>query len=275
VLLLVLVLSGGGALPISPAHSTADQPAASANHFPNSPPVQAIMAFREASFTKYSAGVAVPDASHKAGPDQFIAVFANTISIGYIGSGPAINTAGPTPDNVNGVSGAVEGNARGQNTTSLALPVLGHDGRTMDRLAVMSGDVLLRVGGTVQDESASTATVRGPLAQVDIAQRLLILNVSPQPSDDLAPGSPNSLRRSDVVIVLLLPGTRLVLPRGQTLGDLETGQTVQVTGTLNWRTHSVLRPTSVVVGAAPRAQQCTTLSVSGDQDCAGEPANEP
>ncbi len=153
--------------------------------------------------------------------------------------------------------------------------VLGRDGRAMDRLAVLPGDVLLWRGDAVQDESASAATVSGPLAQVEVAQHLAILDVSAILFDDSAPGTPSSRRRSDVLIVLLLPSTRLSLPRGQAFADLGSEQAVQVTGTLNLRTHMMLRPTSFVAGASPRAQPCTTLSVSGDQDCAGEPVNTP
>lgn len=158
---------------------------------------------------------------------------------------------------------------------TVGMRVLGRDGRSLDRLAVRPGDILLWRGDTVQDESASTTTVSGPLAQVEVAQHLAILNVSLLLFGDDAPGTLSSQRRSDVLLVLLLPSTRLSLPHGQAFADLESEQAVQVTGTLNWRTHLLLRPTSFVVGAAPRAQQCTTLSVTGDQDCAGEPVNTP
>jgi hypothetical protein len=153
--------------------------------------------------------------------------------------------------------------------------VLGRDGRVMDRLAVLPGDILRRDGDTLQDESASTVTISAPLAQVEAAQHLALLYVSSHLFGNTASATHHAQRRSDVLIVLLLPSTRLSLPPGQTFGDLESEQVVQVSGTLNIRTHLLLRPTSFVVGVAQGTQQCSTLSVIGDQDCAEEPANTP
>jgi hypothetical protein len=72
-----------------------------------------------------------------------------------------------------------------------------------------------------------------------------------------------------VVVVLLLDSTRVVLPHGQTLTDLQDGQPVQVTGTVNWRTHSVLRPVSFVVQQANSTTPCTSLPATGGRTCAG------
>ena len=57
--------------------------------------------------------------------------------------------------------------------------VLGRDGRFLDRMAMRRGDILLRLGNMVQDESADAASIRGPVAQVEAEQHLLVLHVTP------------------------------------------------------------------------------------------------
>lgn len=142
------------------------------------------------------------------------------------------------------------------------------DERAIDQLAVQSDDAVMRQGDSVQDEIASAGTVHGQVAQVQVAQHLAILYAFPHAPGGIAHIWPGSQRPGNVVIVLVLPSTRVSLPHGQTFAGLQPGQAVHVSGTLNWRTHILLRPSSFVVGAAPRTQQCTMLSVTGDEECA-------
>jgi len=142
-----------------------------------------------------------------------------------------------------------------------ATQVLGRGGRPMNRLALLTGDILLHEGNLVQDESADSTTITGRVAQVDAAQRLVVLQVS---TVVIGPR-----RQSDVVLVLLSPSTSVVLPPGQGLSQLQPGQTVQVAGTLNWRTHVMLRPTSFTAQVAVARPPCTTLPVTGRQNCTG------
>lgn len=134
--------------------------------------------------------------------------------------------------------------------------VLGRSGRFLDRLALQPGDVLLRQGDLVQDESAEAATVSGQLAQV-LPGRRLVLHVLTTLPASAALHIAHPERRTGVVAVLLLPSTRIALPHGEALGDLAQGQPVQATGTLNWRTHTLLRPTLVVVGAGAPSPRST------------------
>jgi hypothetical protein len=156
-------------------------------------------------------------------------------------------------------------------TITPAMRVLGRGGRFLDRQALRAGDILLRQGDMVQDESADAATVSGRVAQVEAAQRLVVLQVPTTLPGSAALGIAHPRRRSDVVLVLLTPSTRLALPRGQGLVDLGPGQAVQATGTLNWRTHSLLRPTSLTVQGIVPVRSCTTLPVSGKEPCTGKP----
>ena len=156
-----------------------------------------------------------------------------------------------------------------------AMRVLGRSGRFLDRLALRRGDILLQQGNVVQDESADSVTVRGQVAQEEAKQQLLVLHVS-----TILPGSaalrvPYPRHQTDVVYVLLTPLTRVIVPRGDQLMDLDPGQEIQATGTLNWRTHSLLLPTSVTVAAAAPAPACDTLPVTGERDCPPVPAPSP
>jgi len=152
-----------------------------------------------------------------------------------------------------------------------ATRVLGRGGRFLDRQALRRGDILLHQGNVVQDESEDAVTLDGTLAQVEAARQLMILHVT-----TMAPGSA-ALRidhprpRTDVVLVLLAPSTRVTLPLGQALTDLDRGQAVRVTGTLNWRTHSIVGPTNLVVQASSPEPPCTTLPVSGGHGCLPTP----
>jgi phospholipase C len=156
-----------------------------------------------------------------------------------------------------------------------ATRVLGRSGRFLDRLALRTGDIVLRQGNLVQDESEDAATVYGRVAQVELAQRLLVLHVPTTLPGSAALHISHPRRRTDVVLVLLTPSTHIMLPHGQALSDLAAGQMAQVTGTLNWRTHSLLRPTSLMVGSAVSRPPCTTLAATGDQDCAPESTSAP
>jgi hypothetical protein len=193
----------------------------------------------------------------KAKHDVMRAIFAGAIDIG---SRSAISSHG----SVNMVAGADEGGTGSQIVTiTAAMRVLGRDGRVMDRLAVRSGDILLRHGDTVLDELASTATICGPLAQAEGAQQPMILNVATLLPNGADLGTSKLHRRSDVVVVLLLPSTRLKLPPGQAFAGLKPWLSVQVTGTLNWRTHALLRPTSLVVRPRVRnsASRCPSPAI--------------
>jgi phospholipase C len=148
-----------------------------------------------------------------------------------------------------------------------SMQVLGRGGRTLDRQALRKGDTLLRQGNIVQDESEDTTTVNGRIAQVETAQQLVILQVTTTLPGSAALHISHPRTQSDVVVVLLIPTTRLTLPRGQALADLESGQLVQVMGTLNWRTHTLLRPTSLTVQSTTVRPSCTTLPVAGRQNC--------
>ncbi len=152
-------------------------------------------------------------------------------------------------------------------TITPAIQVLGRSGRFLDRLALRRGDILLRRGNTLQDESADPATVSGRLAQVEPTHKLVVLRVV-----SILPGSAalriaHPRRQTDVVLVLLTPRTRVLLSHGQGLEDLEPGQLVKATGTLNWRTHTLLRPTSITVLTAAPTSSCDTLSVAGERPC--------
>ena len=74
---------------------------------------------------------------------------------------------------------------------------------------------------------------------------------------------------SDVVFVLLTLQTRLLLPPGEKLAELDAGQMVTVTGTMNWRTPTVLLPTSLSAGAAEAPTPCDVLPAAGERTCPG------
>ena len=96
--------------------------------------------------------------------------------------------------------------------------VLGRDGRFLDRLALSRGDFLLRRGNIVQDESADAATVRGTVALVDPDHQILVLHTTTTLSGSAALHITHTRVRDDVVLVLLSPNTRLLLPRGRDAG---------------------------------------------------------
>jgi phospholipase C len=145
--------------------------------------------------------------------------------------------------------------------------VLGRGGRFLDRLALRKGDVLLRRGNTVQDESADSVTVRGKVAQMEDAQKLIILHVPSIQPGSAALGIAHPQHQQSVVLVLLTPQTQIVLPDSEHLTDLDPGQQIQVSGTLNWRTHSLLRPTKVMVEGKRPAPACDTLPEAGENGC--------
>jgi hypothetical protein len=72
-----------------------------------------------------------------------------------------------------------------------------------------------------------------------------------------------------VVFVLLTPQTR-IMPQGAGLADLDPRQMVEVTGTINWRTDSMLRPTLLTIGAAATTPPCEVLPAAGEPTCANE-----
>ncbi|HEY8283027.1 MAG TPA: hypothetical protein VIJ28_01440, partial [Chloroflexota bacterium] len=71
----------------------------------------------------------------------------------------------------------------------------------------------------------------------------------------------------DVVIVLLTPQTHVMLPNGVGLAELDPGQMVTATGTINWRTHTLVRPTSLTIGATVPTPSCETLPAAGERTC--------
>jgi len=153
--------------------------------------------------------------------------------------------------------------------------VLGRSGRFLDRLALRRGDILLRQGSLVQDESEDPVTVRGRVAQVEEGLRLIVVNVLSTTPGSAAQGAPRSRQQTSVVLVLLSAQSRLNLPRGQGLADLVPGQRLQATGTLNWRSHTLLLPSVVTVSGAARAPSCDTLPSTGSRGCAPVPSRSP
>jgi hypothetical protein len=156
-------------------------------------------------------------------------------------------------------------------TITPGMAVLGRGGRFLNRQALRTGDTLLHQGVIVQDESEDAVIVNGRVAQVEAPQQLLILNVSTILPGSAALGISHPRTQSDVVLALLTPNTQLMLPAGQGLEDLDTGQRVQVAGTLNWRTHTLLLPSTVAVQSASGRPSCTTLPVVGRQNCISTP----
>ena len=147
--------------------------------------------------------------------------------------------------------------------------VLGRGGRALDRRALRVGDILLHQGATIQDESADAAVVDGQVLQVEAARGLLSLRVQTTTGAGARARLEQASRRGrDVVLALLTPHTIVTAPGGRTLESIEPGQLVEVTGTLNWRAHTILLPSRVVARPAREAPPCTTLPVSGDNDCA-------
>ncbi len=142
--------------------------------------------------------------------------------------------------------------------------VLGRGGRPLDRAALSKGDILLRQGNMVQDESADSVTVTGRVAQMEWPQRLLLLHVGTTESvPTLAQRYGGPHRLGNIVVVLLTAHTRLFLPAGEAIDDIAPGQQAAVTGVLNWRTHALLQPTQVLVRPTTSPSSCTELPVSG------------
>ena len=167
------------------------------------------------------------------------------------------------------------GTTKGRQTYTITpgMQVLGRGGRAINRQALRTGDIVLRQGTIVQDESEEQVTVTGRTAQVEEPQQLLVLDVT-----SILPGSAalhisHPRIQSDIVLALLTPSTQLMLPSGQGLADLTANQVVQVTGTLNWRTHTVVLPTRLAVVRMSVRPSCTTLPVVGRQSCTSQPLN--
>ena len=134
--------------------------------------------------------------------------------------------------------------------------------------ALRAGDILLRQGNTVQDESADTVTVEGHVVQIEATQRLVVLSVRSTVTPSAGGRSRPSPRNGDIVVALLTARTRVTMPGHQGLEDIDPGQLLWVSGTLSWRTHTLLRPTQLVVRATPAVRPaCHALPVAGDQDC--------
>jgi phospholipase C len=147
--------------------------------------------------------------------------------------------------------------------------VLGRSGRFLDRLALRRGDILLQQGNVLQDESEDTVTVHGALAQLEPDRQLLVLHVlTTLPGSALLHIS-HPRHQTSVVLVLLTPATRIILPVGETLSDLDPGTAMTVSGTLNWRTHTLIRPSAVVARVTARKPSCSTLPVVGEE-CHGQ-----
>ncbi|HXT35743.1 MAG TPA: alkaline phosphatase family protein [Chloroflexota bacterium] len=151
-----------------------------------------------------------------------------------------------------------------------SMSVLGRGGRFLDRLALRRGDILLRQGDTVQDESADSVVLQGRVAQVEAARGLLVLHVTTTLPGSARLGISHPRSLSEVVFVLLTPQTRVVAPKGERLADLDPRQMVAVAGTINWRTDSMLRPTLLTIGAAATTPPCEILPASGERACADE-----
>jgi len=149
-----------------------------------------------------------------------------------------------------------------------SMRVLGRGGRFLDRLALRRGDILLRQGTTVQDESADSVTMSGRVAQVEVGRQLLALHVTTTLSGSARLRISRPGFRSEVVFVLLTPQTRVMLPKGEKLAELDSRQMVSVTGTINWRTHTLLRPTLLSVGAEAITPPCDVLPAAGERTCA-------
>jgi phospholipase C len=147
-----------------------------------------------------------------------------------------------------------------------SMRVLGRGGRPMDRAALSKGDILLRQGNMVQDESADSVTVTGQVAQMAWAQHVLLLQVATAESARVSAQSQGiSNRLGNIVVVLLTARTRLRLLGGGAIDDIAPGQRASVIGVLNWRTHALLRPTQVLVRITMPTTSCTELPVAGSE----------
>jgi hypothetical protein len=147
-----------------------------------------------------------------------------------------------------------------------SMRVLGRGGRPMDRTALSKGDILLRQGNTVQDESADSVTITGHVAQMAWPQRVLLLQVATTESARGSGQRQGILNRLDnIVVVLLTTRTRLRLLGGEAIDDVAPGQQAVATGVLNWRTHALLRPTQVMVRITTPTTSCTVLPVAGTE----------
>ena len=153
-----------------------------------------------------------------------------------------------------------------------ALRVLGRGGRPLDPAALRVGDILLRQGSTVQDESADAVTLVGQVAQVEAAHHLLLLHVGTSSGAAVTTATRHrtARRQGDIVLALLTAGTRVRVAGGRTMHEVEPGQEVVVQGTLNWRTQTLVQVGQVLISAAQRRPVCHTLPVTG-RECPGQP----
>jgi phospholipase C len=142
-----------------------------------------------------------------------------------------------------------------------ATRVLGRGGRPLNPAALHVGDVLLRQGDTVQDESADAVTVAGHVLRIDAARGAVTLDVrTTLPPRATAWGHHRSGERRDVVIVLLGPHTTIAVPGRHAWSALRVGQRVLATaaqrvlatGALNWRTHTMAPTAQLQVVASAR-----------------------
>ncbi len=123
--------------------------------------------------------------------------------------------------------------------------VLGRGGRSLTPAALRVGDILLRHGNTVQDESADAATLMGIVVRVDTARQILTVQVrtTPPPFHTRRPVPPDSLVALDVS-----SRPRIVDRAGQ-VTDLRAGDRLAVTGVVNWRTRTVSLVREIVVSS--------------------------
>jgi len=130
--------------------------------------------------------------------------------------------------------------------------VLGRSGRPIPVAALQVGDIVLRQGDTVQDESALAATVNGRVLAVDTARGVIRVDArGPRTGAGAGAGRPARRPRggqgAGAVTVTLDPRTAISARDGRTAGSLRAGDNVYATGVLNTRTRTVLSTTSVVV----------------------------
>ena len=164
--------------------------------------------------------------------------------------------------------------ATGQQTYRItpAMRVLGRGGRPLDPAALRVGDILLRQGDMVQDESADAVTLIGQVAQVEPTRHLLLLHVGTTSSAAVTTATRHTpaRRREGIVTALLTAGTHVRVAGGRTLDEVELGQEVVATGTLNWRTQTLVQLGYLLVSTAQRHPVCHTLPVSG-RECPDQP----
>ncbi len=124
--------------------------------------------------------------------------------------------------------------------------VLGRTGRPMSGDALRVGDILLRQGDTVQDESSFPATVDGRVASVNAGSDTIALRVDNAQASRRAGG--RHFQGTSAVTIVLNPDTAITA-RGEriTAASLRSGSHVYATGVLNTRARRVLLTASVSV----------------------------